>query len=62
MLVLLNYGEISTEELLGDDDTQGVDALLMAFMPHYGQPVAETLFGIVNPGENGGIRQNEDEK
>ena len=22
----------------------------MAFMPHYGQPVAETLFGLVNPG------------
>ena len=49
VLVLLNYGEISTEELLGDG-TQGVDALLMAFMPHFGQPVAETLFGIVNPG------------
>ncbi len=43
-LVLFNWGEISTEELIG-----GLDGLLMAFMPHTATAVAEVLFGIVNP-------------
>ena len=59
VLVLMHYGEISTEELLGRpvggsaiassssvNTTVGVDALMMAFMPHYGLPVAEALFGV----------------
>eukprot|EP00937_MAST-01D_sp_MAST-1D-sp2_P000989 g989.t1 len=59
VLVLLHYGEISTEELLGTpvggsaaaaaagtgSTAVGIDGLLMAFMPHYGAPVAEALFG-----------------
>ena len=45
VLVILNYGEISTEELNG-----GLSALLMAFMPHYATPIAEVLFGVVSPG------------
>ena len=43
-LVLFNYGEISTEELLG-----GLDALLMAFMPHTSTAVAEALCGSFSP-------------
>ena len=43
-LVLFNWGEISTEELIG-----GLDGLLMAFMPHTATAVAEVLFGTVNP-------------
>jgi beta-glucosidase-like glycosyl hydrolase len=43
-LVLFNWGEISTEELIG-----GLDGLLMAFMPHTATAVAEALFGVVNP-------------
>ena len=45
VVVLLNYGEISTEELAG-----GIDGLLMAFMPHLGTPIAEALFGAINVG------------
>jgi hypothetical protein len=48
VLVLINYGEISTEELL--DGEGGVDALLMGFMPHFGAPVAEALFGRTRDG------------
>ena len=55
VLVLINYGEISTEELLpaagrANAGHGGVDALLMAFMPHVGTPIAETLYGVFNPG------------
>ena len=44
VLVLFNWGEISTEELLGP-----LDALLMAYMPHTSTAVAEVLSGTVNP-------------
>lgn len=43
-LVLFNWGEISTEELLGD-----LDGLLMAYMPHTSTAVAEVLCGAINP-------------
>lgn len=44
VLVLFNYGEISTEELLG-----GTDAVLMAYMPHTATAAAEVLFGAISP-------------
>lgn len=65
VLVLVNYGEISTEELLsipgtedsfplggggGGGSSGGVDGLLMAFMPPTGTPIAEALMGSVNVG------------
>eukprot|EP00912_Choanoflagellata_sp_UC4_P001377 UC4_evm1s853 len=48
IVVLINYGEISVEELLGPD--KGIDGLLMAFWPSKGTPIAEALFGKFNVG------------
>ena len=60
ILILVNYGEISTEELLPrragaefsatPGNESGVDALLMAFWPGTGTPIAEAVMGAINPG------------